>query len=158
MRGKIKTHGQGSTEYLIILAVAILIGIVVVSLLGGFIKIGGGTSEKQVKTYWKSANIGIPSWSIGQSGATLIIQNNFEFKISVNYINATSASGTSITIAIDQVLAPGETYRVVNNTLNCSPPGSGYSYDIIFNFDNLDFSLTNQTWVGKEKLSGNCLA
>ena len=151
-----KTKGQASTEYLVILAIAIIISIVVVSLLAGFIKIGGTTSSKTTKAYWKSADIGIPSWSITTTGMTMIIQNNMEYKINVDFINMTAADGTSITLPINYVLTPGQSYTFSNYTLNCSPVGSGYSYDIIFQYDNLDFGLTNETFTGIEKLTGNC--
>ena len=148
--------GQASTEYLVILAIAIIIAIVVVSLLAGFIKIGGTTSSKTTKAYWKSADVAIPSWSLTTTGITLILQNNMEYKVNVDWLNATSSSGSAGTYAIYKVLNPGQTLTYTNTSLTCSPAGSGYSYDIIFQYDNLDFGLNNETFTGIEKLTGNC--
>ena len=163
MKSTTRNRGQASTEYLVILAIAIIIAVVVVSLLGGFIKIGGTTSDKTSKTYWKSADIALPSWSVvdGET-STFIVQNNLEYKINLDVINATNAGGTSYTTSIQKVLTPGQTYELTAPLINCSSTGggsgsgSGYSFTIYFRYDNLDFGLNNKEFACSQKLTGNC--
>lgn len=147
---------QASTEYLIIMAIAIIIAIVVISVLSGFIKVGGSTSMKKAKTYWKSADIGFNSWTMSPEGIVLVLQNNLEYKISVDWVNVTWPSGTSVILPVDKVLYPGDTYTLRNYTVNCSPVGVGYSLSIRIQYDNLDDGIENNTWIGKERLTGDC--
>ena len=49
MRG---STGQGATEYLVLLAVVLIIGLVSIALLGFFPGISGGVSEAESQAYW----------------------------------------------------------------------------------------------------------
>ena len=161
-----KNAGQASTEYLVILAIAIIIAIVVVSLLSGFIKVGGTSSTKATKTYWKSSDIAIPSWALRDQSASgdssFVVQNNLEYKINLDIINLTNAAGTSYTVSLQRVLAPGEQYQFTTYVINCSTTGggsgvgSGYSFDVYFRYDNLDDGINDEEFTGLQKLTGNC--
>lgn len=153
-------HGQTSVEYLVLLAIAIVIAVVAVGVLAGFIKIGTATTyKKKGNIYWKSADIGILDWEIYQTSSTqdsiLLLQNNKEFQIKLNWIS-TGGGAAGTTYPINRELLPGDTYHyVAGRPFNCTSGGS-YSYDITFSYDNLEGNIPNKRFTGIEKLSGTC--
>jgi len=63
------TRGQGATEYLIMLAVVLLIGIVAIALLGFFPGISGDVKQTQLDTFWRRATpVGITEVRAGPGG------------------------------------------------------------------------------------------
>ena len=88
--------GQGTTEYLIILAVVIVVALVVVGVMGWFPGLATGITESQSKAYWKSASpIAITDWKITETAtdATFSLQNLSTDKINVTEI---TVDGTAI--------------------------------------------------------------
>lgn len=162
---KSNRKGQTSVEYLVLLAIAIVIAVVAVGVLAGFIKIGTATTyKKKGNIYWKSADIGIMDWEIYNqtqhpAGSTLVLQNNKEYQIKVNWI---SVDGGTSTVAIGKTLLPGDTFKWTadgttdpNGAFSCAPGGS-YSYGITFSYDNLEHGVLGKTFTGIEKLAGTC--
>jgi hypothetical protein len=151
-------RGQASVEYLVLLAIAIVIAVVAVGVLAGFIKIGTATTyKKKGVVYWKSSELGIMDWEIYQTSttqnSTVILQNNKEYEILVNWV---SINGGTTTYSINKNLLPGDTYKWVGSTpFNCSS-GGGYSYTVTFNFDNLENAVYSKVFTGVEKLAGAC--
>jgi uncharacterized protein (UPF0333 family) len=151
-------RGQASVEYLVLLAIAIVIAVVAVGVLAGFIKIGTATTyKKKGVVYWKSSEIGIMDWEIyatsGSQNSTVILQNNKEYEILVNWV---SINGGSTTYAINKNLLPGDTYKWTGAVpFNCSS-GGGYSFTVTFNYDNLENSVLSKIFTGVEKLAGAC--
>jgi Flp pilus assembly pilin Flp len=150
--------GQTSVEYLVLLAIAIVIAVVAVGVLSGFIKIGTATTyKKKGLVYWKSADIGIMDWEVYQTStsqnSTLVLQNNKEYQIRVDWV---STDGGTTTNDITQTLLPGDTYSWTGTTpFNCSAGGS-YSYEVTFQYDNLEHSVLNKQFTGVEKMAGSC--
>jgi hypothetical protein len=154
---KRNAKGQTSVEYLVLLAIAIVIAVVAVGVLAGFIKIGTATTyKKKGSIYWKSSEIGIMDWEIYQTSATqnstLILQNNKEYQIRINWV----AVDGGLTYSINQNLLPGETWQYKNRVpFNCSSGGS-YSYSVTFNYDNLEHGINGKSFTGVEKVTGSC--
>ena len=150
------SKGQTSVEYLVLLAIAIVIAVVAVGVLSGFIKIGTATTyQKKGAIYWKSADIGIMDWEMyGLADSTFVMQNNKEYQITIDWV---STDGGTSTIAIDQTLLPGDTYNWVTNAtdFDCDSGGS-YSYELTFQFDNLEHGVFGKKFTGVEKLAGSC--
>ena len=150
--------GQTSVEYLVLLAIAIVIAVVAVGVLSGFIKIGTATTyKKKGLVYWKSADIGIMDWEIYQTSttqnSTLVLQNNKEYQIQLDWVSVDAGTTTH---DISQTLLPGDTYNLVGETpFNCTSGGS-YSYDVTFQFDNLEHTVLNKQFTGVEKMAGTC--
>ena len=150
--------GQTSVEYLVLLAIAIVIAVVAVGVLSGFIKIGTATTyKKKGLIYWKSADVGIMDWEIyttsTSQNSTLVLQNNKEYQIRIDWV---SINGGTTTYNIDQTLLPGDTYNWVGTTpFNCTAGGS-YSYEVTFQYDNLEHSVLNKQFTGIEKMAGTC--
>lgn len=69
--------GQGASEYLILLAVVLIIGIIAVALLGGFSDIGSGAMQTEALQYWSSSRpFSITEWSQTGNTISLTIKNN----------------------------------------------------------------------------------
>jgi len=63
--------GQGATEYLVLLAVVLIVALVSVALLGFFPGMASDAQATQSKMYWQSASpIAITEWSAAASGAS----------------------------------------------------------------------------------------
>jgi hypothetical protein len=145
---------QASTEYLVILAVVIIVALVVVAVLGGFIDIGRGAGEQAGKTYWRSADIGLMDWVMDNSGAdTLAVRNNLDYKINVTAI---SVGGTNVDVT-DLELDSGETGTQTGAWSNCTT-GSSYSLPVIFTYDNTEYNITGKTFAGIKNIEGTCVA
>ena len=150
--------GQTSVEYLVLLAIAIVIAVVAVGVLAGFIKIGTATTyKKKGSIYWKTADIGIMDWEIYATSAsqnsTLVLQNNKEYQITIDWV---SVDAGVTTYSLAQTLLPGDTYNLVSaSPFNCTSGGS-YSYGVTFQYDNEEHSVLNKQFTGTEKLAGGC--
>ena len=143
---------QASTEYLVILAVVIVVALVVVGLMGNFIGLGGETADDASKLYWKRAEIGLSTWIMDSDGAdTIVVVNNNEYDIflrnitigdSTEGLNATVRSGSDKTIKKDWV--------------SCEED-SGYSYEVSFTYDNAEFTnVTGYKFTGSQNIVGDC--
>lgn len=122
-------RAQTATEYLIILAVVIIIALIVVGVLGGIPGIGGSSRASARTAYWQTTEIGVPSYSFSQTGDdSLTLQNNkagpiIIERVSLNSdLSAVSSSSSTIfendtvELAINQTMAPGESYTYRNGT------------------------------------------
>ncbi|NYZ74546.1 class III signal peptide-containing protein [Candidatus Micrarchaeota archaeon] len=145
--------GQVSTEYLVILAVVLVIALVVVYLVGGFAGMGAGTTETQSQQAWGTAapfSITI----LKQSGTTLEmeIQNNDVDKLILTDITMDNVS----VLATNTSFTSGEK-KVLNATTaaSCGIPGSAFSHQ------NVRITYTKGAIIGKTEfgirpLMGKC--
>ncbi len=150
-----KFKGQGTTEYLIILAVIIVVALVVVGVMGWFPGLGTGITESQSKAYWKSASpIAITDWKITGTAAdaTFSLQNLTTDKISVTEI---TIDGAAIGLA-DVNIAAGDTNGSVTGStgIACSS-GSSYQYNISISYDVVG-GISGKTETGQKPLVGSC--
>jgi hypothetical protein len=84
---------QTATEYLIILAVVIIIALVVIGVLGGIPGIGSGMRATADSTYWRTANIGITSIVANVDGnVNITLRNNFPDSIRIQNVTLTDGS------------------------------------------------------------------
>ena len=139
------------------MAIAIVIAVVAVGVLSGYIRIGTATTyQKRAAIYWKSADIGIMDWDIRPSGSTssLVFQNNKEYQIRINWV---SSDGGSTTLSVGQTLLPGDTYKFTtsDSMFDCSS-GASYSYEMVFEYDNLEHDILEKDFYGSERLTGSC--
>jgi len=98
---------QGATEYLIILAIVIIIALIVVGAMGGIPGIGTGARSRSSASFWQTADIAIPAYALDASADTLngTIRNNM--RGSISNVQAT-ISGVAMTEATN-VLSAGQT-------------------------------------------------
>jgi len=151
------SRGQTSVEYLVLLAIAIVIAVVAVGVLSGFIKIGTATTyKKKGVIYWKSADIGIMDWDLFPAGTAskFIFQNNKEFQIRIDWI---STDEGSTTIVVGQTLLPGDTYLFTTSSADFDcVAGGGYAKRLTFQYDNLEHNMNDKLFTGVEQLAGSC--
>jgi len=92
-------RGQGATEYLVLLAVVLIVALVSVALLGFFPGMAGDAQATQSKTYWASASpISIVEW-----GARNSLTGSAELTVPFMRIRNTGAYSITIT----KILADG---------------------------------------------------
>ncbi len=156
------TRGQGTTEYLIILAVVIVIALVVVGVLGFVPGIGGSTTEQQSAAYWRGASpFSVLEYDFDDTAYTFVVRNNTEQQLTLTEITldgpVTAASALSVA---DTVVGPGKTASVSGTyaTLgdDCTDLGDTktFSYDISVTYNTANITGKNQ--VGDRPLVGKC--
>jgi uncharacterized protein (UPF0333 family) len=145
--------GQVSTEYLVILAIVLVVALIVVFLVGGFSGIGTGTLETASKNYWAGASpFAIETVKASGTSMELQIQNNDLEKLTLTDITLGGVSiynGTTI-------FTSGES-SVVTGTLavTCGASGDPFTYDdVILTYTK--GSITDLKEVGAKPLVGSC--
>jgi len=156
-RGKEK--GQAATEYLVILAVVVIIALIVVGVLGGFPTIGRQSDVKASMAYWASAPIGIKANSLTATGdGTLRLVNNLPTSVTVTDIQMDNANPptTSVYAGADTTLEPGEE---VNFALSydCGSQGDSYSANVEVEYNDDETSEDGLLFQGDNSLVGTCL-
>ena len=96
-------HGQGATEYLVLLAVVLIVALVSVALLGFFPGMASDSQATQSKTYWSSASpIAVEemdayySTTWGETLPVLIIKNNGAYPIRITKLLGGNARTLSL--------------------------------------------------------------
>jgi len=145
--------GQTAVEYLIILAVVIIISLIVVGVLGGIPGIGRGSGEKASKLFWSLAPVGIDNYAISASGTdTVIVKNNLDTKITLSVFSV-----NSVNVANNNVLNPGDSVTLTGAIAACSAGDSFvYSVSITYNDSETEASYTYDG--DGRKLEGTCAA
>jgi hypothetical protein len=146
-----KLRAQAAVEYLMILAVVIIIALVVVGVLGGFPSLTSGISEKESLAYWTTTDVGIVRNVWTATGMSMVLRNNKNFGITVTGVNiAGSANGA----VLSQTLQPGETTNLISvDTTAC--PGTTYTKSISVTYTDATY-LTAYTFDGAKSLVGTC--
>jgi len=160
-----KFKAQAATEYLIILAVVVIIALIVIGVMGGFPGMTRGISERDSAAYWSGADVGIIRYNIVASGgsgsSTLVLRNNKNFQISVSRITigGQTLSGTNTTPNLPQTIPPGATLALNASAtnLNCGSAnvGSGYSMNVQIVYTDPQYGNT-YTFTGEKPLVGTC--
>jgi len=119
-----RMKAQGATEYLVLLAVVLIVALVSVALLGFFPGTAADAKITQSETYWRSASpVAIPEWAArnygsydGSTRIYLRLKNNGNYPIRV-------------TALIDK---DGNAMRSYWGNPNCSTPYSTYNLSGVF--------------------------
>ncbi|MEW6295671.1 MAG: hypothetical protein AB1467_05265 [Candidatus Diapherotrites archaeon] len=142
---------QGTTEYLIILAVVIVIALVVVGIMGWVPGLGGGISEQQSKTYWAAAAPwSITDWKVGSTAQSIVLQNMTSGRMELKEI---SLGETALTIP-DQNVAGGSTWTANGSAALTCASSSRYSFDVVITYDSP--GIAGKTQKGDKPLIGIC--
>lgn len=121
------SKGQVSTEYLVILAVVLVVALVVVYLVGGFSSLGAGSLETQSLNYWGTVSpFAITAVKASGTGLTLQMVNNDLQQLTMTDISVNGASVYSTSTVFNS----GQT-EVINATLaaTCGAAGTPYTYN-----------------------------
>ena len=148
--------GQTATEYLIILAVVIIIALIVVGVMGGIPGMGGGARSKTSQAYWSTATLAIPSSVIRTNDATFNIQNNAGKDITVTEITIDDGVNAPVPLnVVDKTITLGNTESIpsVGATFTCTA-GDTFSYSIAIAYT--DVNGGTYTFTGEQNYEGTC--
>jgi len=145
-------RGQAATEYLIILAVVVIIALIVVGVLGAFPAISGSVTRQQSEAYWQNAEMGILSnYRISGSTAEVTVKNNKGFAVQLTGI-AFDGEGN---MGSPVLLSPGSQANVDVTGIPPCTTGQQFSYMVSISYEDRstgrDFSFT-----GASSLVGTC--
>ncbi len=147
---------QGTIEYLIIIAIVVVIALVVVGLLLQIMGNFGGMSESAARAAWKAGTpLAISDYSQSSTNMVIVLQNTSGQTITFDAI--TVASGDTNTLDQSIVAGGSWTVRVADMSQTCAVSGSKYSYPkagitITYNTPN----ITGLTQVGAADIVGTC--
>lgn len=153
---------QTATEYMIILAVVIIIALIVVGVLGGIPGIGGGARGRSSSAYWQTADIAIPAYSVSPTATTLKIRNNLRDTITIDCINMSVSGSAVASIAIQNdathlVLSPGQTATVIGDATDlCATAGDSFTSNVWINYTNDETGAVYKFSGEGNKLEGVC--
>jgi hypothetical protein len=146
-------RGQAAIEYLIILAVVVIIALIVIGVIGGFPGMTRGISERDSASYWASADIGITRYFVSggtPAGSMLVIRNNRLFSVNVTKITMAGAQVYNTSIP----LAPGSSSNITITSPSCTATQS-YSWATVITYEDAVYSTT-YTFNGEKPLVGTC--
>jgi hypothetical protein len=144
---------QGATEYLILIAIVIVIALLAVAVLKGVPSIGKSSASRGSAAFWETADIGFVAYAVDSSGITMNIRNNMKSTITITDIDL-SDEDLSTTPPLPETLAPGETKQFTSDDVTCS---SGvFSYDVEVAYTDAETNA-EYTFDGiGNKLEGTC--
>lgn len=155
---KTSKKGQATVEYLVLLAVAIVIGLVVFGFMGWIPGVAGSLRERQSKMYWAS------TWPLtvkeykganSSSGLTLLLENVADSKIIVTEI---AAGGNETTITGNYQLKPGEKRQYDATNTKCGPVGTTFEFDNVSVTYDVVGGISGNAMMGDRPLIGRCVS
>ncbi len=155
MRDEISKKAQTATEYLIILAVVIIIALIIVGVLGGIPGVGRSSSGRASAAYWSSADIAITDYAFDGGGDSNVMKmrNNLRNQITVTNVRI---GGTDV-ITADQAVNPGETKNMsISSHKDCGESGDSYSYEIVIDYSDSGTGASYSFTGDGNKLEGTC--
>ena len=131
--------GQGATEYLVLLAVVLIIALVSISLLGFFPSMATDAKMTQSSTYWRgeARPLGIfeQSFNTSGNGSVVLVNNEASGLIVVTNMSFTSPNGQVRYLAgVPLSIAPGD--QAVGTVANASSgiAGAAYQFNVVIQY------------------------
>ena len=151
-----KMKGQGATEYLVLLAVVLIIALVVISILSFFPGIAGDARITQSDSFWRgeARPIAITESMQQASSSTiqLVVANQ---EGSARTLTAMKMDGNGTLAGAPIALSGGESKAVnVTGIAVCGVSGAYYEYTVVITYDSEQMSGAKQT--GTKTLIGKC--
>ena len=142
---------QVSTEYLVILAVVLVVALVVVALVGGITPVSSGVTESQSKNYWQAtAPISLKGWKYGGTNLELIVQSMEGSQIIITGI---SIEGTPV-MSSNTSLTVGESKSISMTMPNSCGSGNFELSNVTFTYSKSSVSGLYQR--GDKAIVGKC--
>ena len=146
--------GQGATEYLVLLAVVLIIALVSIALLGFFPGLSGDARITQSDSYWRGTARPFAITDHVQTGTSLTLvllntESQSETITNMTVGGVTPANLTATKFAGGQQM----TLPVTFNEPNCAPGGT-YEYNVTIQYTAADGLDKVQT--GSKTLIGKC--
>jgi hypothetical protein len=164
-------RGQGSIEYLMILAIVVVIAITVISVVGVPNITFNRASQLDSAQYFLTSEIGIPRYYLTSYSSTseLTIKNNENFQICLVNItfdnkngidHALSWNGTDWVLfdTTKQFLGLGQTIRVFLTEPECDTPGRSFSksFAATYTIGTICSTGMRYNFIGIEPFTGTC--
>ena len=149
-------RGQGATEYLVLLAVVLIVALVSVALLGFFPGMASDARITQSQSYWRgqAKPFAILDAAVSGTNATLSVQN-----MEANGPYTLSASGIKInginTNASTVVFGAGETKTITVTGITACTSGTVYDYNVTIDYTTPS-TITSRQY-GTKNLMGKCV-
>jgi hypothetical protein len=127
----VQMKGQGATEYLVLLAVVLIIALVSISLLGFFPSMASDAKITQSNTYWRgqATPLGILEGSFNTSGngTVVLVNNDASGIVSVTNMSFTSSNGqVGYLTGVPLAIAAGD--QAIGTVVNVSSGVAGVTY------------------------------
>jgi len=150
------SKGQGATEYLVLLAVVLMIALVSIALLGFFPGLAGDAKATQSASYWKSARpFGILDYYQSGTALTMVLQNNDPDQRTIAANNVFVAAGTGPATAVTLNAGEKRTIAVAGVSAACTI-GNAFEYSTNITYSTVDLSGLKQ--LGTKPLIGKCVS
>ena len=145
-------RGQGATEYLVLLAVVLIVALVSVALLGFFPGMASDVKITQSSAYWKGARpFSIMDHSCTGQTCTLIVHNkeaSGQYTITSLAVAGCNANGTQT------AFAPGETKTTSIGTCTSGTSGQVYDLGVNFTYSTPNNAITGAKQYGSKNIIG----
>lgn len=151
--------GQGATEYLVLLAVVLIVAMVAIALLGFFPGITTDAQIGQSKAYWSGTArpFGVSEHSQSGQNLTLIVMNSDAEQRALTNISVSGSGGNgSYGNTSGNYFSGGERKSIVIPMSGACVSGRPYQYKLNFTFNNADGTIKNQLEIGAKDLIGTC--
>jgi hypothetical protein len=149
---------QTATEYLIILAVVIIIALIVVGIRGGIPSISLSGQNGTSTSYWGTSDIAITQFAASSATGDLDITLRNNLPNGITLTEVTVGTGTQ---TCDQTsLSPGQSTTCTDDdgAIDCSSEGDAFSYDVSIGYTD-DETGGSYTFTGDgNTLDGSCAA
>ena len=115
------SKGQVATEYLIILAIVVIISLIVVGVLRSFIELRPGFETVKSKIEWASQDIVLTAHTVYSNGtAVLLLSNNINYPVSITEVGV---GKTPVRLREEVLINPGQEETVTRGYRR--PPETG---------------------------------
>lgn len=147
--------GQGAAEYVILLAMVLIVGLIAIVLIGGFSEVGGEGMDTESKTYWNGPvrPFSIIQWAQLDSTLYLEVKNKETARLVLTNV---SVGNSSANLGAGWSFGPGATKTINVSGLQACDEISydSFSYDVVFTYDTQD--ITGAKQIGSKPLAGKC--
>jgi hypothetical protein len=156
--------GQGATEYLVLLAVVLIVAMVAIALLGFFPGLAGDAKIAQSDAYWRGTARPFSILEHSFTGTTLrlIIQNTEADQRRVTNISvgstqyATTVPSSYVPGTGSAFYSAGEKHNETITMTTACTAGNTYELYVNFTYSNADGSITGIKQYGEKTLVGKC--
>jgi len=142
--------GQAQTEYLLILAVVVIIALIVVGVVRGFTETSaGGIEGARSRLEWNAKDVVLTGASIYPDGAgAFIVINNANYPIKITQV---SVGGPEVAQPNPETIQVGakKTIKLVKGTAKPGDSGSEYAFDVSIKYAHAEESSIVNTVKGK---------
>ena len=152
--------GQGATEYLVLLAVVLIVAMVAIALLGFFPGLSYDAKKSESDSYWRSARpFQVQQHTMPANGnLTMVVGNVDSNQLKLTNI-AVGGSGYAGNYNTTTYVASGQSTTLTINwtTMGSCASGTVYEFNVNFSYDGTgDNPIVNQKQYGAKTILGKC--